>query len=344
MKSLYKIAFSVLALLVMVSCSGEFGPVFTGKYGEPDPYKVWTDDDFKDCSFITIKQLKDMYVDDEPVKLSENLVIKGQVTTSDQSGNFYRSFYIQDESAGIEIKIGKTGLYNDYKLGQWVYIRCKNLVLGSYEGAKQLGWEDLSGDYESAYMDVQLIIDQHIFRGKLDTPVEPVVVEESQLKSADFQGKYVTIKDLSYTNTMFCLVYVNPNGDKKSKSNRIFLDEEDNSAWGVTTWAMSKQKFSDYLQRGVWDNAVLADGSAKVAEIKSQIKPAAYSVSQYFKKGSTTIAIRTSGYSKFSDKEMKETIGDGSKVSVKGILTVYKSEPQFTLIDLDGVKNENRQE
>lgn len=345
MKGLYKIASAVLALLAAVSCSGEFGPVFTGKYDEPGSGKVWTMEDFSDCKFVTIKELKNMYVDDEPIKFTENYAIKGQVTTSDQAGNFYRSFYIQDETAGIEIKVGKTGLYNDYKLGQWIYVRCKDLVLGSYEGAKQLGWEDLTGDYESAYMDVQLIVEQHVFRGKLDTPVEPVeVLEEKDLKSADYQGKYVTVKDMSYTNTMFCMLNINPDKDKKKQENRIFLDEDTAGAWGVTTWAMSKQKFSEYLNSGVWDNAEVADGSARVSEIKALIKPAAYSVSQYFKKGKTTMAIRTSGYSKFADKEMKETIGDGTKVTFTGILTVYKNEPQFTLISLDGVKDENATE
>ena len=216
-------------------------------------------------------------------------------------------------------------------------MKCKGLVIGDYEGSKQLGYEDITGDYETAYMEVKLIIENHIFKGALDEPLQPEVISEADLTTDEHMGKYVTINGLSYTNTIFCLVYVNPDGNTKLTSNRIFLDEENKNAWGVTTWAMSKSKFTEYLYSGVFDTADIGNGPEKVKDHKFEIKPTAYTVSQYFKMGKTSIAIRTSGYCKFADKEMSETIGNGTSVSFTGILTNYRGEPQFTLIDLDGV-------
>ena len=64
----------------------------------------------------------------------------------------------------------------------------------------------------------------------------------------------------------------------------------------------------------------------------------AYSVSQYFKMGSESVQVRSSGYSRFADIEMPKAVLDGSAtVTLTGILTEYKSEAQFTLIDLSGV-------
>ena len=66
----------------------------------------------------TIAQLKALYTKPgTPVLITDDLVIGGQVVSSDQSGNLYRSFYIQDATGAIEIKIGKSSLYSDYKLG-----------------------------------------------------------------------------------------------------------------------------------------------------------------------------------------------------------------------------------
>lgn len=325
------IILALSAILAFASCE-EFQPVFTGEYDKPQPQEpvVMTPN-------ITIADITSYYTKGKPYTFVENLIIGGQISTTDQPGNFYKSFYIQDETAGIELKLGLTGLYNDYKLGQWIYVKCKGLVVGDYEGSRQLGYEDITGDYETAYMEVKLIIENHIFKGALDEPLQPEVISEADLTTDEHMGKYVTINGLSYTNTIFCLVYVNPDGNTKLTSNRIFLDEENKNAWGVTTWAMSKSKFTEYLYSGVFDTADIGNGPEKVKDHKFEIKPTAYTVSQYFKMGKTSIAVRTSGYCKFADKEMSETIGNGTSVSFTGILTNYRGEPQFTLIDLDGV-------
>ena len=162
-------------LVTAVSCE-EFGPVVTDQYDDPVPSKIYTDADFEGSTFITIEDLKAMYTPGNPFVIEEDLVIKGQVTTSDEEGNFYRSMYIQDSTSGIELKIGKTGLYNVYKPGQWIYVKCKGLSLGAYGRMVQLGYEDLTGKYETSYIDVQLLVDLHIFKGKQDTLKDPIVI------------------------------------------------------------------------------------------------------------------------------------------------------------------------
>ena len=65
----------------------------------------------------------------------------------------------------------------------------------------------------------------------------------------------------------------------------------------------------------------------------------AYAVSQYFKMGGTDVQIRTSGYARFADTQIDKEILDGkTKINVKGILTVYQGQSQFTLIDIGGVE------
>ena len=324
--------FSVLAVAVLAfsSCE-EWDQVFTTDYGEADVYEPVTM-----TPNTTIAELKALYKT-SPVKIDKNLIIGGQVVSEDRTGNIYKSLYIQDATGGIELKIGKSGLYNDYKLGQWVYVKCSGLTLGAYNGMLQLGYKDPTGEYETSYLDVQYIIDTHVFRGEVDTPLEAKKVSANDLLKEENIGCYVELDGLTYGNEIFLLVYVDQNGDKKSNDNRIFFSDE---TWGVTTWAMSKNGFINYLNSGAFDDGATNTGK-KVTELKSTLKKnaSAYAVSQYFKMGGVDVQIRTSGYSRFADTQIDPKILSGdAKINVKGILTNYNGSAQFTLIDLGGVE------
>lgn len=339
-----KIFLFVAALAFFVSCE-EFQPVFTGKYDNPAPYEVYSDDDFDNIK--SIQYLKDQYKKSgEGNEITESFQVKGQVISSDRSGNVYKSFYIQDETGGIEIKIGKNGLYNDYKLGQWVYVDCEGLYVGMYNNMPQLGFKDPTKEYETSYIEDNSLINAHVFRGEIDEPIPanelaslPAVTSDEGKK---LLGTYVELKGLKCKNKSFTLVYINPNlrGDKKKdNSNRMFLDEK--GTWGVDTWAMSKEKCIEYLCSDLWQSAKTNTGITLPQvwnrETKSGILiPTANSVSQYFDFNGTDVQVRTSGYCKFSDTKIPPEVLNGSKtINLKGILTVYKDDYQFTIIDLD---------
>ena len=338
-----KIYTAILTAMVLLAGCEEFQPVFTGKYPDPQEQKLYTDADFP-AGFTTIADLKDMYKanGNKAFVVQKTCIIKGQVTTSDQVGNLYKSLYIQDETAGIEIKIGKNGLYNEYKLGQWLYIDCTGLTVGDYNGMINVGYEDPSGQYETAYLEHSYIIDAHVFKGAYDEPVEPVVVTEADLHKKVNLGRLVTIKDLKYDDHIFILAYVDPNGDRKDYTNNgIFIDEEGPDNYGVTTWACSESKWKEYLNAGNFDSVEAGQGtvgSYRNEDGTYNIGSMAYSVSQYFKMGKTDVQVRTSGYARFADIKIPQEILDGTaSVTFTGILTEYKGAAQFTLIDLDGV-------
>ncbi len=332
MKKISNIIYILAATTFLTASCSEWDPVVNIGYDEP------IIDQYQDIKANTsIAAVKALYTD-KPVHIEKNLIIGGQVTSSDQSGNIYRSMYIQDATGAIEIKIGKSSLYNDYKPGQWVFVKLDGLTLGTYEGMLQIGLDDPSEEYETSYIDVQRIIDLHIFKGRIDTPVAPVELSESELTLSQNMEKLVTLKGLKYANEAFALLYPDPNGDKKSNANRVFLSDK---TWGITTWAMSKNKMQAYLDSGIWDSAVTADGAKTVAELRKEnaIEATGTYVSQYFKMGGTEIQIRTSGYAKFADIELDPEVLSGDKlINVTGILTNYRGAPQFTIIDLEGVK------
>ena len=367
------------ALCALVSCQSlkeEFQPVVTFSYDEPAAYKYYTDADFD--NIITIAELAAQYTPGKPYKMPgdkdilKGAYIKGRVSSTDQPGNFYKSLFIQDETGGMEIKIGKNGLYNDYLPGQTLYIKLDGLTLGMYGyktgnyggmGMTQVGFSDPSGEYETSYMEIGMLIDKHVLRGNPADlqPVTPVVVAEGSLpdaqkdtqKTNQYVGKLVTLKGLKYADEIFVLLYLDSNKDKKSYTNRIFLsdtngaDTQYGKTHGVTTLAMSETKMKEYLLAGLWDTCKVGSGSdyAKtesgadltVGDLKGDgsypgIEKAAYSVSQYFTMGSTEIQIRTSGYCKFCDYEIPGDVLDGSRrIDVTGVLSLYQGSIQFTV-------------
>ena len=371
------------ALLALASCGlkEEFQPVFTGKYPAPEPERYWSDEDFG--RITSIADLVSGYTIGQP-KVLTNTVIKGVVTTTDRPGNFYKSFYIQDETGGIEIKVGKNGLYNDYLLGQTVYVDCEDLTLGMYGyksgnyggmGMAQLGFSDPSGSYETSYMEIPLLIDAHVLRGNPSElhPVTPAVITSaSQLPNpktatqatSKLIGSMVTLKGLTYGNEVFCLLYLDSNQDKKSYTNRVFLSSSNSSdpTCGITTWAMSKEKMTEYLYSGIWDECKVGSGSTYAEDEEGNtltvgsyrgenglydasingfngIERTAYSVSQYFKLGSTDIQIRTSGFCKFCDVEIDPDVLSGkATIDVTGVLTLYQGSFQLVVNNIDDIK------
>ena len=351
MKKLY--AF-LLALAALSACQ-EWDPVLTFEYPEPparEPMMAPVN--------MTIAGLKQLYLDNgsKRVEIRDHLVIGGQVISSDRSGNIYRDLYIQDNTGAICVKLGKSSLYSDYHLGQWVFVDCSGLTVGSYNGMPQLGIEDESGSgYDTAYIDAQYLIDNHIFRGRNDALPAPYAVSESELAQAlkdgygnGLWGKYVTLKGMTYGakpdyNTdhykrIFAILYAGDNS-----TDRVFLSDK---TYGVTTWAMSKSNVLQKISAGNFDGATTQDGRALENEVLSALieNASPVTLSPYFSLGSVPVQIRTSGYAKFADSEIPAAVigdpesssADGAPVDVTGILSIYNGAAQFTLIDLDGFR------
>lgn len=374
-----KILLFAAALMALNSCQAlkeEFQPVFTGDYDKPE-----VDQPVEMTPTHTIGELAAMYQTGHPWTIDQNIIVSGIVSTTDRYGNFYKSFYIQDETGGMEIKLGKNGLYNDYLPGQRIYVDCRDLELGMYgyksgygNGMVQIGFKDPSGDYETSYIESSLLIDTHVFKGKVEGEVEPIVIDAADLPtSSDTQstnhyvGKLVTIKNLYYgwydtkykdMNEAFALLYLDSNKDKKASSNRIFVSGENT---GITTWAMSEEKMDSYLQSGMWDDVNIGNANdynyGKVGDYRDKLNPIsgegyygiernAYSVSQYFSTAQggngTCVQIRTSGYCRFADTEIDPAVLAGEKsINVTGILTLYQGKIQVTVNNItDIVYNE----
>lgn len=72
---------------------------------------------------------------------NETFIVKATVVSSDEGGNCYKYLTIQDETGGMEISIDRSSLYNEYPVGQTIYLDCRGLIVGDYHNKYQIGWK-----------------------------------------------------------------------------------------------------------------------------------------------------------------------------------------------------------
>ena len=217
MKSL-KIALAALVGLVAVSCYNDFDT--------PAPQKLYTADDMAAMGLtrITIAEVKEKFGPISNTGTNDNFsttktlkfgtrtseeakfdglmewpeaskyYIKGKVISSDRQGNIYKSLYIYDGTAGIELKL-YNGLYLDFLLdlaskpikSQWVYVRLDGLYLGNYRMMLSIGGAPSDGIntagnhkfYANSNLDNPKVAALNVFRGEYTT------LDNSDIKEVD---------------------------------------------------------------------------------------------------------------------------------------------------------------
>jgi len=153
----------------------------------------------------TIAELKSIYngdllrLTDTTFSNRDSIVIKGYVTSDDEAGNYYKTIVIQDATGGIEVKLDKTTLYNDYKRGQLVVIYCNNLYLGNYGGLIQLGSTYTENYYtQLGGIEGDVMINKHIFKnGKTLQPVTPLTFQANTLSFSNV-SKLIRVDNVEF--------------------------------------------------------------------------------------------------------------------------------------------------
>ncbi len=149
-------------------------------------------------TLITIAQLKTIHTTNGQLdSIKNNWIISGTVVGNDQFGNIYKTMFIQDETGGMLLSINKTNLYNDYKLGQKVYVKCKNLVLGDYSGNPQLGAIYNGGTGQLPAVSIP----NHFFRDGLPVNVPaPIHIRSASDLSGNVLSMLVQLDSCTFVN------------------------------------------------------------------------------------------------------------------------------------------------
>ncbi|MBK6344582.1 MAG: choice-of-anchor J domain-containing protein [Bacteroidales bacterium] len=178
----------LFAGLFLILASTTFTACVDGEFDEP-PINIPTVDFERNT---TIAELKASYT--AFTMIEDDIIISGIVIANDESGNLYKKMEIQDETGGIELSLDKTSLYNEYKLGQRVFIKCKGMYIGDYNNLIQLGYL-YNGDIGRL---PEIYIAAHIFRDSLPGPVvQPELITLNDL-TMDRVSTLVTFENVRF--------------------------------------------------------------------------------------------------------------------------------------------------
>lgn len=355
MKSL-KIAFALLVGVLAAGCYNDFDT--------PGPRKLYTDDDMAQLGLqqVSIKTVKSWFTEafggisgtgtnnngwentktlkfgdltpDEAQFISlkgrpdaSDKYIKGKVISSDRQGNIYKSLYIYDGTAAIELKL-YNGLYLDYLLdldnmkSQWVYVRLDGLYLGNYRMMLSIGGAPSDGIntagthkyYANSNLDNPRVAKLNVFAGEY-VPLEAsdiLEVDASNYTSLgeDQLGRLVRFKGIKvrYAGYPNQDGVTNPplkSGTSSSSSENPY------PSWIVTDWGTPRF--------GAWYRwAYNRDNVRLYASVLISYNDAATSTAE-----AGIYGVRTSGYSQFA---MKPIPKDGAVGDVLGIYGVYGTQ------------------
>ena len=192
-----------------------------------------------DIDEVSITELKAMYDSDPnmdgdnddaiPFQVDTDIVVKGYVSSSDRTGNFYKEIYIQDNfenpTAAIKVIINQTDLYNKYNKGREVYIRLNpptstDFPSGLYIGEERTGNGviTIGGGTESNQFGTTVTslgtaqTNSRMFRSTTTMDIVPLNLSFNQI-SDDNIGMFVQVDGVEFAPNLANENYFDPQED-----------------------------------------------------------------------------------------------------------------------------------
>lgn len=376
---LYKMILVALLGLILTGCYN--------KFEMPEETYIYTDASFEaanpDLQHISIADLKSLFgktsgtgdtgsfsvtkyirfVESEDECTAEelkrnwyntgNYYIKGKVISNDEQGNIYKSLYIFDGTAAIELKL-TNGLFLDYPCNldtgetMWVYVKVRGLYLGNFRMMLSLG-DIPTSSYNSwgtyKYYANSNIVSQnkvrlHVFPGEkdvltesdTDTSADIFVVDENSYSKIQgdntpkFLGRLIRFKNLKVRYAG--VAYPDENGDSVTPDpllNGSF--EQIYPSWLSTSGI---QTSLPVIPGGTYTQVVnqpwymLAYSRNNVALYGSLCL--SYNDNAKYTSDHGVYMLRTSGYSRFSGKYVPK---HGSVGDVLAIYQIYSKQSDY---------------
>ena len=184
-----------------------------------------------DINLVSISEVKAMYdsSSEMPFRVDTNIVVKGYVTSSDLTGNFYKEVYLQDSpdnpTDAIKVILSQVDSYNRFNKGREVYIKLyptysDGATGGLYIGEERVGNEVITiggGTDSDQYGTTVTSLSQNqmnatMLRSEITAEIVPLNVQFSQI-SSDHIGMFVQIDNVEFEDNLDGLRYFDPSED-----------------------------------------------------------------------------------------------------------------------------------
>ena len=167
----------------------------------------------------TIAEVKTAYANNAAT-ITDDIIIEGYVSSSDESGNVYKTIYLQNApenpTQGLVVSVDAVSTYTSYPQGSKVYIKLKGLAFGKYGSVLQVGYNNLDPVTNTTTFGriPEKILGNHLVRSCAPkVKIVPKVITLSQLASTidPLIGALVQVNNAEFPVNLLCNVYA-PNG------------------------------------------------------------------------------------------------------------------------------------
>lgn len=338
-------------------------------FDTPAPQKIYSDTDMGKSVRISIADLKQRFLDaygslsntgnnaswndTKYVRIEDDVYIKGKVISDDKEGNVYKSLYLWDGTAAIEIKL-TNGNYLTYHMEgeynpvhhtpirtRWCYVKLNGLYLGNYRMMLSVGSVPSSSVnavgtdkyYANSNIEDQRMIAEHVFPG-----------EETQLTyGPDFSSDILIVNAGNYETLLQAPSVVERNFGRLISFEEItchYAGVQDQT--GKMTKVLKNGNFDQIYPS--WIDTSVRPGQDENGNTPVVSKPWyrwAFSRSGVSLYGSVCMAyntnpintsdhgvysVRTSGYSQFAGYN---TVRNGAKGSILGLFAIYSQRSDY---------------
>lgn len=261
------------------------GCVHDDKYDEPNLEGVQCIQDF--TANTTLKQLREKYTlnnptgaayvfpaDTTPNDSSDDLYIQGYVSSTDETGNIYKTIYIQDAlenpTHGFTISVDAVSNYTKFPQGSKIYVKLNGLAVGVYGGVVQLGMKTGTETKNDAVSRIpEKMVPFSIFRScNISGKIIPKVMTSVQMVSANDNliGCLIQMNNAEFDNRVLCTNYA-PNG--------VTVDRAIRDNTSSTVRVVRNSGYASFA------NQILPSGNGKFVGIYSKFQSTPTSTATY---------------------------------------------------------------
>lgn len=200
----------------------------------------------------SIEEVKALFTSgNDPLKIVSEIVVKGYVISSDETGNFYQEFYMQDKpenpTSGIKVALSLNKNYNKFNFGREVYVYLKDLYLGetnSGDGVTAIGGKIKASDTREIQNITSNQLPNHLFRSSTTETIIPKIVSLSN--AGNHIGTYVTVENVFFGEDLKGKSYVDPTEDFDTQR-KI----ESCEGFGYTSLFVETSSFSNFANESL---------------------------------------------------------------------------------------------
>lgn len=247
-----KIIIVFLALMASISFTscvedGDFSvPQALGSEENAAVEKIKQDLNAGSLQEISISNLKDLFINGQTVQITSDIVVRGFVSSSDGTGNFFREIFLQDSpenpTDAIKVVLDLNDTYNKFNVGREVFILLRDLYIGetrSGDGVIAIGGLPNPEGDEVENMTVNQI-QEKMFRSGTTETIVPLQLPISAI-SSNHIGMFIEIQNAHFPANIQGKTYVDPN-DSFDTQRTIQSCE----GFGFSSFTLETSTFADF--------------------------------------------------------------------------------------------------